>query len=57
MKPKDAHDDKKPLNGEFGCQGEFDKKGKEHWQIPRGECEWYGQGLWEQRHLHGEEGV
>ena len=39
MKPKDAHDDKKPLNGEFGCQGEFDKKGKEHWQIPRGECE------------------
>ena len=35
MKPKDAHDDKKP----YGCQGEFDKEGKEHWQIPRGECE------------------
>ena len=32
--------------------------GKEHSQISRGESEWYGQGLWEEKkQLHREEGV
>ena len=54
IKPRDAHDDKNHLD----VRAKFDKEGKEHSQIPRGEGEWYGQDLQEEkRQLHGEEGV
>ena len=38
MKPKDAHDDKN-IQEPYGRQGEFDKEGKEHLQISRGQSE------------------